>query len=306
MQRIGEIGMRGLAFFSIFIGSLFQYWNLNSDIWFILNSGRYVVDNGIPHTEPLAMHEGLCYVMEQWLTAVVFWEIYDNFGPSGMIAFTFIVGCAVLYAYYRLCSFVGNRIIATVMTIVFGVIASRAFFTTRPQILSILIFIGEVFLLEKYTKTRNWKWLLGLPLVSVLLVNLHSALWPMLFVLVLPYIVTYFARRVMSKAFCPSEYDLSPILLIGIVSFVVGFCNPYGFEAMSFVFNSYDPAIHNRILEVQPPMIKTSFGWIFFVVLFGVFFVSARNAMPLQYLLIAMGTGLLGLLVDMRLIVDNC
>ena len=294
--------MRGFAFFSIFIGSLFQYWNLNSDIWFILNSGRYVVEHGIPYTEPLAMHEGLHYVMEQWLTAVMFWEIYDNFGTSGMIAFTFIVGCAVLYMYFRLCLSVGNRIIATVMTIVFGVIASRDFFTTRPQILSILIFIAEVILLEKYTKTRNWKWLLGLPIFSVLLVNLHSALWPMLFVLVLPYIVTYFAGRVMSKAFCPGEYDLNPILLFSVVSFIAGFCNPYGFEAMSFVFISYDPVIHNRLLEMQNPMITTSFGGVFFAILFGVFFVSARNAMPLQYLLIAMGTGFMGLLASRNII----
>lgn len=302
MQKIGELGMCGLAFFSIFIGSLFQFWNLNSDIWFILNSGRYVVENGIPYTEPLAMHEGLRYVMEQWLTAVVFWKIYDSFDTSGMIAFSFIVGCAILYAYYHLCSLVGNRIIATVMTIVFGVIASRAFFTTRPQILSILIFIAEVILLEKYTKTRNWKWLLGLPFFSVLLVNLHSALWPMLFVLVLPYIVTYFARRVMSKAFCPSEYDLNPIILIFIVSIVAGFCNPYGFEAMSFVFNSYDPSIHDRIMEMCPPMIKTAFGGVFFAVLFGVFFVSARNAMPLQYLLLAVGTGLMSLFASRNII----
>ena len=48
--------------------------NLNNDIWFILNCGKYVVQNGIPNIEPFTIHEGLSFVMQQWLTAVIFWE----------------------------------------------------------------------------------------------------------------------------------------------------------------------------------------------------------------------------------------
>ena len=37
----------------------------NNDGWFLLNSGRYVENYGIPHTEPFTIHEGFHFVMQQ-------------------------------------------------------------------------------------------------------------------------------------------------------------------------------------------------------------------------------------------------
>ncbi len=32
---------------------------LDNDIWFLLHGGRYVLQNGIPHTDPFVLHENL-------------------------------------------------------------------------------------------------------------------------------------------------------------------------------------------------------------------------------------------------------
>ena len=109
MDFIGRWGGKGLFFCMLFIGVLFQRWALNSDVWFILNSGRYVMANGIPHTEPFSIHEGLDFVLEQWLTDVIFWNIYDSFGVDGLLALTWMVGMVLIYAYYRLCILVSNK-----------------------------------------------------------------------------------------------------------------------------------------------------------------------------------------------------
>lgn len=302
LQKLGEWGMRGAAFLSLFVGALLQYWDLNSDTWFILNGGRYVMERGIPHTEPFTMHEGLHFVLEQWLTGVLFWKIYDAFGPMGLLHLTFVIGCVLLYAYYRLCLLVGegNRQVATFMTIGIGMIACPFFLTTRPQIISTLFFVVEIYLLEQYVRTNRGRWLAPLPVMSVLLVNLHSALWPMMFILMMPFAVSFFAGRpgLLPPEYLGNRFDGRPLLLAAVGSFLAGFCNPYGWEAMAFVFYSYDPAIHGRISEIHPTTVTSFGGAFYFVWMFLVLFFQVRKTMPLQYILLTCGMALLGLMAQ--------
>jgi len=43
---------------------------LDSDVWFILNNGRYICENGFPTINPFTIHEGLPVVLSQPLTAI--------------------------------------------------------------------------------------------------------------------------------------------------------------------------------------------------------------------------------------------
>lgn len=180
-----------LFFLSMFIGLLFISRSLDNDIWFLLSHGRYVVQYGWPTTDPLSMHEGLDFVMQQWLSAVIFWESYVIGGESGPIAVVYIVSTAIICAYYRLLRLVaqGNRSIAIAMTALFMIIICPLFMVTRPQIFSLLIFILAVYLLEKSTKSITWTRYLAFFLLSVLLINLHAAMWPLMAILVVPYLM---------------------------------------------------------------------------------------------------------------------
>ena len=295
MQKIGLCGARSLAFLAIFVGALFQSWDLNSDIWFILNSGRYVMANGIPYTEPLAMHEGLDYVMEQWLTCVLFWNIYDCFGADGLLAFTFLVGCLLLYAYYRLCSFVGNSSSALLLVMDIGAFSCPFFLTTRPQIFSTLFFVIEIYYLERYVKSAKKSFLIPLVIMSVILINLHAALWPMLLIILCPYIIVPYLSKYIPAEYAVN-YNVSPILKTALGIFLCGFLNPYGFDAMSFVFRSFDPKIHGQIHEVFPSSFSNVPGIIFISVLLIVVGVISRFKMPAQYVLLTVMTGIMGLM----------
>ncbi len=58
----------------LFLPCLFFINNtLDNDIWFLLNSGRYVFAHGIPYMEPFTIHQGFDFVMQQWLSACIFW-----------------------------------------------------------------------------------------------------------------------------------------------------------------------------------------------------------------------------------------
>ena len=54
-------------------------FKLNNDFWFLINTGKYIINNGIPHTEPFTIHSNLSFVAQQWLTDVIFYLIYNKF-----------------------------------------------------------------------------------------------------------------------------------------------------------------------------------------------------------------------------------
>ncbi|MBO6305295.1 MAG: hypothetical protein J6M62_09510 [Selenomonadaceae bacterium] len=306
MQKIGNFGAKALFFLLPFMGLLFTRLKFDSDFWFILNSGKFVAENGFPYTEPFTMHEGLNFVLEQWATDIIYWEIFHYFGAEGVIAFVIIIGFFIIFIYEKICLFLSDNVaLSKILTLFFGVLIASPFLVTRPQIFSALIFLAEVFLLLKYAKTNENKYLFLIPIFSLLMINLHAALWPMIFVLMLPFTATFFARILtkLDKEYLGEKFDIMPIVFTATISFFVGFLNPYGFNAMAFLFTSYDPAVHGIISEVQPMTLKFDFSSLFFVysLFFFVFLFSgvvliSRKKTPLYLILLFAGLGFLAML----------
>ena len=296
MTGIGKLGAKGLFFCLLFLPLMFQRWALNSDIWFILKSGEYVMESGIPHTEPFSMHEGLHFVLEQWLTDIVFWNIFDSFGTEGLLFLTWLTGVALFYAYYKSCMLISenNKHISFLLSLFVGISVCFRFITTRPQIFSTLCLVLAILCMERFAKTKKAKWLIFLPLLSLLLINLHAALWPMLLIVMLPYLAAYLLGRMNPSVF-PKDFPCIPIIIAGIGVFLAGFCNPYGWEAMSFVFYSYDPKIHEAISEIQPANLKEDYQLFIFLTVLIVAY--ARKKMPMQYFFLTFGTAIMALCV---------
>lgn len=266
-------------------------WKLDNDIWFILNCGRYVVETGtIPHTEFATIHEGLDYIMEQWLTAVIFWKIFSNYGADGLIFFVWLVGFTLIFVYYKLCLFVsyGNKKVSAMLTLIIGVLVTVPFFVTRPQIFSTLILLVEIFLLERFVRNKKYLPLFALPILAVILVNLHAALFPMLIVLLLPYIAESFYKN-----FKNQSTPFLPLILTAAGIFLAGFLNPYGWEAMAFVFTSYDPKIHGVIMEVKPPTAKHFLGLALLGFSALLIIAHCKKEIPLRYFFLSFGIAIL-------------
>lgn len=281
-------------FLSMFIGLLFIEPVMDNDIWFILNSGRYVLANGIPVTEPFTIHEGMHFVMQQWLTDVLYWKIYYYAGTSGLLCMIHVVAIALIYAYYRLAKLVsrGNEHTAIVLSMFIGVLVCLIFIRTRPQILSSLIFILEIFCLESYLLTRKTKYILLLPILSLLLINLHAAMWPLLLVFLLPYLVETLIQKKLSRQFATEHVlEIRILLMAAGLILICGFINPYGWEAMTYVFRSYGyEEINNMVQEMHALDIHTYVGKLCFVVFFGMIVVYARKSLPFRYIMLSAGT----------------
>ncbi len=83
--------------------------NPDNDVWFLLNGGRYVLEHGIPYIDPFTIHEGLSFVMQQWLVNVIFFVLYEYLGIKSLLGFVFIISLLFMFTFYKLCYIVSYK-----------------------------------------------------------------------------------------------------------------------------------------------------------------------------------------------------
>ncbi len=276
----------------VFLPCLVMVLALDNDLWFLLNSGRYVLENGIPTIEPFTLHQNFRFLMQQWLSAVLYWCVYSRLGAAGVLALLFAVYCATVAVLYKLARYLsqGNAIAAFLAALLASA-ALKLTVTSRPIVFTLLVLSVELYLLERFTGTAKPRYLLALPALSALLINLHAAMWPIQFVLLLPYMIDAFRFRfwIFRGQGYPKRYFFPAVALM----FAAGFLNPYGWSAMSYLFRSYGYQEIGIVLEMQPPNINhitgmMIFGFIFLVA--AIYLLKKNRETRLRYALLTLGT----------------
>ena len=220
---------------------LFIDFSKEKDIWFILAHGRYIFNNGFPHTEFLTFHEGMHFVMQQWGFSFISYILYHYIGSIGVICFIGILNLFLLFILYKLCFLISNNKYASCLVAsLIDLLLQLNFIVPRPQVFSLLILLLVVYILERKDKSIYF-----LPLLSLLLINFHASMWLMLFILCMPFVCEYIIKK---------DKFIVKLIFMMIISAIVGFINPYGFEAMSYVFFSYGINVINKLVTEMHPV----------------------------------------------------
>lgn len=245
-----------------------------ADIWFLLSHGRYVLNNGFPHVDVLSMHTGLNFVMQQWLSSVIFYIVYNYLGKIAFYIFIFLMNLVITYLIYKLCVVISNKKFSSCfITVITMILLQRWYIVPRPQIFTFIILIMVLIMLELYSSKRK-KYINYMPLLSVLLINFHGSMWPMIFVFCMPYV----AELILKK-----DKDVFKLIGVIIISLVAGLINPYGLESLTYSINSYGlDSIRTIVGEMRSfNLLGEDFVvyWSFFTLL--IFFIS--NLLILKY-----------------------
>ena len=80
--------------------SFFLLRVIDNDFWFLINQGRYILNQGFPIIEPFTIHYNFSFVIQQWLTDVIFYTIYHTFGHLGIILLLFVMTILIIYLLY--------------------------------------------------------------------------------------------------------------------------------------------------------------------------------------------------------------
>lgn len=272
--------------------------NLDNDIWFLLTHGRYVLEKGFPMIEPFTIHEGFKFVMQQWLSAVVFFLTYSNFGEMGLkflVVASYLIGA---FIFYKLCMKVSKNQIHSILATYLYVIMISVFMTTRPFIFTSILMLCELLALETYYLENNKKALLAFPLLSLILINFQAAMWPMLFVISLPFIVDAFKFKV--GPIKGQGIQKKPLFFAILSMIPLGFFNPYGLDGMLYIRNSYGVGEINRmIIEMAPAKADSILGFIIIIMVTGIsyfYIFNSKQKLHLRHVLLALGTGFLSLI----------
>ena len=265
-------------------------------IWFLIKHGEYVLNHGIPHIEFLSMHQGLHFIMQQWLASIIFYLAHHFLGSIGLKLLLEIVNLVLIYFLYKLCLLVSNnKYRLSIYVTVIADIFLLYFWLSRPWIFTFLNLVIVLYIMELFYRKNNKKVLLFLPLISLLQINIQAAMWLLLIVFMLPYVVDLIIKK-----------DKRVLYLLGIIPImlVVGFINPYGLESMLYVFTSYGhEEINYAVVEMHSPVIGLSKintpSNLLFIAILGIvmtYILGKKGKIKLRYFFLTIGSLALALL----------
>ena len=206
--------------------AVFLIRDIDNDTWFMLNHGRYIMKNGLyPQYEPFTVHEGMEFTFQKWLSCILFWLIYKYLGKVALKLFLYGVYMAFVFAMYKLLEYIKKDAkIQNLATLVVLNAAMTQYLYTRPQMFTYLFLAIELIVLEKYVRENKVHLLVIIPILSLVEIQLHSTIWPIILIYMLPYMfdVSFSDKIVKKLKILPvRKYKRLPIWLAFIASAAV-------------------------------------------------------------------------------------
>lgn len=137
MQKKIEITKMLYFYIFAFLGIMLFFCavslNPNNDMWWMIATGRYIVENkSIPSINPFVIHDKYSIIIQQWITAIFNYLIYEYFGNWGFICVSILITViSIILTYAYISNFTQNSSIKVILTFCAGFIYSM-FAVTRP------------------------------------------------------------------------------------------------------------------------------------------------------------------------------
>lgn len=286
-------------FIPIFIGFITRM-DRENDIFFLLKYGEHVLNSGFPTVDFLSMHQNFSFIMQQWLSSVIFYVFYGLLGHYGLLIIVNIVNILILFMLYRFCMLLSdnNYKISIILSCVTDLLLETSFMVPRPQIFDYLILIIVMYIMELFYRNKSSKVLLWLPLLSLIQINLHASTWIMIFLFMLPYVVSLCYEKLIDH----NDKRIYKVLGIMMIMFLVGFLNPYGIDNILYLTTSYgNKYINNLVIEMLPPTLSIDYniyGLLTFFLMGCVLYIYIdykKEKLSLRYGLLLLGVTILAL-----------
>jgi len=149
--------------------------------------------------EHFSWHSNLKYTYPHWLYDVIIYLIYNIGGMFGIYISTCIFAAILGIVFFSVNVKINkNQILSFFMTIL-GLYMLKSFIAARAQLVTYILFILQIYSMEKLLETGKKRYGIYLIIDSLLVANLHVAVWLFSFVLYLPYMAEYFIACLKKK-----------------------------------------------------------------------------------------------------------
>jgi hypothetical protein len=146
------------------------------DYWWHTRTGQLIVESGaVPTTDPYSFTAaGQPWVAHEWLTEVLFYVVQHQFGYVGNVVLIALLGCLAAVLLFVTCRLRGVGDLASVVLVLWAFGMSLGSYGVRPQTTTRVLLTLAALMVTLYRLRRDWRWLLPLPPLFVLWVNLHG------------------------------------------------------------------------------------------------------------------------------------
>ena len=208
------------------------------DLWWHLRTGQWIVETGhIPHSDPFSFtRAGHKWVSHEWLSEVVFYQLWKHGGTAALIVFSAIVTSAGFMLLYLRCLSRGGKEHWAAAAVVLGALASAPSWGVRPQMFT-FTFASLLLWLIDGGEDRP-RLLLWIPPLFLLWLNLHAgfALAPVL-------LIAYGTGLVLETAFGTTPWQearpiVARVLLLLLACAALVPLNPSGAQLYRYPFDT--------------------------------------------------------------------
>ena len=197
-KKIKNFKLFFIVFIIIFVIGLVSK-SFQNDTFYTIKIGELIFKNGIDMMDHFSIHLGLAYTYPHWLYDSLIYLIFNLFGYTGIyISSILILVCLVLLVLKINILICKNYVIAAFVTFLCALSIS-GFITARAQSVSYIIFALEILFIERFLDNGKKKYLIGLLFLSLILCNIHVAVWPFYFIIYLPYLAEYLISLIYNK-----------------------------------------------------------------------------------------------------------
>lgn len=215
------------------------------DNYFIAATGKYILDNGMPYTNPFTINEGLPFVCQQWLFCVIYYLI--DCIPMGANIFTMLGIALMIWLSMKLTKSDLDTKSHLLIIMASLCIVYSPLITHRPEWVTVVLLLTQIIIQEK--SKDNPKLLYFLPLIAIAEINLHASMWIMHACLLVPYFLPFGKLKPVLKV-------TKHAVIATILSAAALFLNPYGWDNIIYLFTSTQ-RMHRygiEINEMQSPI----------------------------------------------------
>ncbi|MBQ8681873.1 MAG: hypothetical protein IJ509_03075 [Bacilli bacterium] len=313
-----KIKFRILSIFAIiFLCIGLTYRVLQNDTFYIIKLGEDIVKNGIDLLDHYSWVADLEYTYPHWLYDVIIYLIYNVFDYIGVY-----ISVIICFIFFGLCIYFvhlkmhKNEFIAFFVAAITCVPLSM-FAVARSQIISLPLFLLEVYSIDRLIKTGQNRYIIYLCILSLIIANTHATTWLFYFVLFLPFIGEHIVYKVsqnrkVRKIYKLDKYKNSKVIIkeiknlnkviVGLVlSFLMGIFTPSRI-CYSYVFRVMLGNSQKLLLEHLPLVVIENPFFIFTVILLVIILINNKSKIYLRELFMICGLLVMALISTRHLV----
>lgn len=231
----------------ILLCAAFTTKTLQNDTFYTIKIGESILENGIDMKDHFSWH-GLDYTYPHWLYDILVYKIYDIGGFNGIYISNILIFIVIGIAFFLINLKQNKSYFVSLLFSMLAVIMLARFVTARAQLLTYLFFLLEIFFIERLLSSSKKRYIVGLFVICILIANIHAAVWPFYFILMLPYLVEWVVVTINNKiknrpnfgVFADridivKEKNIKYLFITFIISLFLGLLTPIGTIPYTYV-----------------------------------------------------------------------